>query len=77
MKVTRTSIATGITRTLGLDITEEQLARIEMREDLIQNIVPHLSPSAREFLMTGITDEEWDQMWGEPDEDLDDEEPAF
>jgi len=27
---------------------------------LIQNALPNLTPGEREFLMTGITDEEWD-----------------
>ena len=29
-------------------------------QKLIQNTVPHLSVSEREFLMSGITDDEWD-----------------
>jgi hypothetical protein len=35
--------------------------------ELIQNIVPNLSMSDREFLMTGITNEEWIRMFGEID----------
>jgi len=30
---------------------------------LIQNAMPYLTPSEREFLMTGITAEEWDNVF--------------
>ena len=30
---------------------------------LIQNAMPYLSPDEREFLMTGITKEEWNTMF--------------
>lgn len=61
MNVTRTSMATGITRTLDLPVTEEQLRRWEEGE-LAQRVFPHLSEDAREFIMTGITKEEWDEF---------------
>jgi hypothetical protein len=64
MLITRTSTITGQEHTLDLDITPDQLVRINTGIELIQNIVPHLSPSDREFIMTGITDEEWDNMFG-------------
>ena len=62
MLVTRTSMLSKKTRTMDIDVTQEQLERIEnsfITKELIQNIVPHLNPSDREFLMTGITEEEW------------------
>lgn len=64
MLITRTSTITGQEHTLDLDINPDQLVRINTGIELIQNIVPHLSPSDREFIMTGITDEEWDNMFG-------------
>lgn len=63
MKITRTSMFTGITRTLDLPITEEQLARWNGGE-LIQNAMPELSADQREFVMTGVTAEEWDAEFG-------------
>ncbi len=44
---------------MELDITPEQLARYEQGNELIQNVFPNLSPEHREFIMTGITPEEW------------------
>lgn len=64
MLITRKSTITGQEHTLDLDINPDQLVRINTGIELIQNIVPHLSPSDREFIMTGITDEEWDNMFG-------------
>jgi hypothetical protein len=31
--------------------------------DLIQQAMPQLDDNQREFMMTGITPAEWDQMW--------------
>ncbi len=59
MIITRKSIISGIERTKDIDITQEELDRIANGE-YIQNVVPHISPSNREFIMTGITDEEWE-----------------
>lgn len=65
MKVTRTSKFTGVERTLDLDVTEEGLEQWA-QGDLIQNVFPHLTPDEREFIMTGVTGEEWDELFGEP-----------
>ena len=35
---------------------------------LIQDAMPYLSDSDREFLMSGITPDEWDAMWAEEGE---------
>lgn len=64
MLVTRTSALSGITRTLEINVTEEQIA-LWKRGMLIQNAMPQLDHIDREFIMTGITDEEWDQAFGE------------
>jgi hypothetical protein len=36
--------------------------------ELIQNAMPHLSADDREFVKTGITGEEWDQLFGGAEE---------
>jgi hypothetical protein len=59
MKIIKKSSLTGAEHTMDIDVTLEQLWRIENRADLVQNIVPHLSAGEREFLISGITDEEW------------------
>lgn len=66
MRVIRQSSFTGQWHIREIDITEEQLAQVDdpCRTTLIQRIVPDLTPSEREFLMTGMTDEEWASMGG-------------
>ena len=59
MKVTRTSAFTGITRTLDLNISETKLGDWEEGLILIQDAFPTLTADEREFIMTGITAEEW------------------
>jgi len=69
MQVTKTSIFTGITRTLEIDITEEQLSEIESKTGrLIQHIVPHLTPDEREFLLTGCAADEWNELFKEEED---------
>jgi hypothetical protein len=63
MKVTRTSPFTRITRTLDLNITEAQVSAYNAGA-LLQNAFPNLNADEREFFKTGITGEEWDQMFG-------------
>lgn len=70
MKITRKSMISGIERTMDLPITEIQMLAWQ-NGGLIQDVMPHLSPSQREFLMTGITDEEWNEALKEDDEDED------
>ena len=43
------------------------LAQIETWKggELIQRAMPYLSPDEREFLMTGITADEWENTFGE------------
>ena len=64
MEITRTSYYSGITRTRLLDITEEQLQAYD-RGVLIQNAFPDLSDEDREFFLTGITRNEWIEMFSE------------
>jgi hypothetical protein len=67
IKITKTSIISGTTRTIELPITQDQLERWQRGEDLIQNIMPDLTPEQREFVMTGVTSEEWDDTFKDED----------
>lgn len=61
MEITRTSMMTGITRTKFLDVTPEEIDRW-YNGAYVQDVWPHLSADDREFIMTGMTAEEWDQI---------------
>jgi hypothetical protein len=65
MIIKRTSEFSGITREVELPVTIEQMGRFESGMETIQDIFPHLSVDDREFIKSGITAEEWDQMFAE------------
>lgn len=62
MIITRKSMLTGIERSFDLDVTEEQL-NAYYNGVLLQNAFPNLTPSEREFIKTGIVDEEWNNVF--------------
>ena len=68
MKITRTSMISGVERTLDLPVTQEQIAAWEAGT-LIQEAMPQISADQREFILTGITAEEWDVEFGTAEED--------
>jgi hypothetical protein len=63
MNITRTSMVSGITRTLDLPVTQEQLDNYAQGA-LLQNAFPNLSADEREFIKSGITTEEWESLFG-------------
>lgn len=67
MQITRKSNLTGIERTQEIPVTPDQL-RSWKEGALIQRAMPNLTPSQREFIMTGITDEEWDEAFQDEEE---------
>ena len=81
MKIKKQSPFSGQWNVREIDVTDEQLSAWE-NGTLIQNAMPHLSTDDREFIMTGITPEEWttlqdmDEMAAALDEAYRDEEEA-
>ena len=75
MKVTKKSSFTGIEHTLDLPtVTEERLAQCwrfnpNGEGKHIQQVFPELTAAEREFLMTGVTAEEWQDVFGEEDDE--------
>jgi hypothetical protein len=68
MQVTRTSMLSGIKRTLDLPITDEQVAAFRAGA-LIQHAFPDLPADKREFILTGITAEEWSANFSDQPEE--------
>lgn len=66
MTITRASPFSGKVNSMEIDVTEDQLAAWKSGQ-LIQAVMPNLTPDEREFIMTGITPNEWDSMFGEDD----------
>lgn len=62
MLITKFSPHSMRDNTREIDVTQSQLDRWQAGE-LIQNVMPHLSADDREFLMTGLTPEDWEEMF--------------
>lgn len=65
MIVKRTSAFSGKQREMDLPVTQEQLNKYASGMYKIQDVFPNLTPDQREFIKTGITAEEWDNMFKE------------
>lgn len=68
MLIKRRSQYSGVVREMELDTTPEELNRWQKGE-LIQTACPRLSVSERKFVMTGMTDEEWNELFGPESEE--------
>lgn len=78
MLIERISDLSGLPHTMELPITVEQIERWQKSGELVQRAFPHLNSEQREFLMTGITSEEWEACFPEEDEELVEEDaPPF
>lgn len=65
MLVTKTSKLTGIEHTRDLPVTEQMLRAWMGGRLLIQDAMPELCLDDREFLISGVTPEEWEAVFGE------------
>lgn len=72
MKISRISNLTGEYNTREISITLDQYndwqnARENGESRFVQDEFGHLSEGDREFLITGITEEEWENLLGSED----------
>lgn len=68
MLVRRTSQISGKVHEMELSITHEQVIDFQCGA-LVQDAFPNLTPAEREFILTGITPEEWDDVFGNDDDE--------
>jgi hypothetical protein len=59
MLIKRTSLLTGAEREMDLDISNEQITA-HSNGALIQKVMANLSEDEREFYLTGVTRDEWE-----------------
>lgn len=69
MRITRRSSWSGITRTRDLPITSEQYGAWQ-NGMLIQRAMPQLSAEDREWVITGVTEAEWQEMFLQAEDDV-------
>ena len=62
MLVGKKSQLSGKSHEMEIDVSEKQIT-LWMEGGLIQEVMPNLSPDEREFIMTGITPAEWNEMF--------------
>jgi len=61
MKITRHSIVSGKDNTMELNVTQEMLDEWQTGAK-IQDVMPHLSADEREFLISGLLPQEFDDL---------------
>lgn len=76
MKITRTSVISGITRTFDIPVDPEDMAAYKNGTN-IQYAMPYLSDNDREFILSGITPDEWDAAFAHTEDGDDEDEVAF
>ena len=64
MEITRVSKLSGIERTIDLNVTENQYNAWRSGVK-IQDAMPNLNAAEREFIISGVTNEEWNNAFGE------------
>jgi len=67
-RITKKSILTGKENAMFLPVTKAEIDAWLDSGTLVQDAFSQLSDSAREFLISGITPEEWDATFGKGDE---------
>jgi hypothetical protein len=68
-RITRTSISSGKRNAMVLPVTREQVERWSSERSLVQNAFPNLNAEQREFLLSGMTPEEWNDTFPPEDEE--------
>ena len=63
LTVVKLSYLTGKQNQMVLPVTQEQISRWAGGE-LVQDVFPDLDENQREFLITGITPDEWENALG-------------
>ena len=70
IQVTRLSVVTRKMNTMELPISQEHLDIYDTVGDiLVQDAFPNLDKEQREFLISGITPDEWNKTFGEEEGD--------
>ena len=70
MMIQRKSVLTGVVRTRNIPVNPEDLALWEAGFVSLQEVMPYLNDTDREFILTGITAEEWNTAFAEQLEEI-------
>tara|TARA_R100000664_G_scaffold27698_1_gene38580 strand:+ start:2139 stop:2354 length:216 start_codon:yes stop_codon:yes gene_type:complete len=62
-EIEKTSPLTGKVNTMEIKMNPNDYVRWQKRETNIQDALPYLSVDEREFLMSGISPEDWNELY--------------
>lgn len=68
MQITRKSVISDIQRTREIPVNPEDFMAWQAGYGNIQDLMPYLSLDDREFILSGITPEEWNAAFAEIEE---------
>ncbi len=71
MYISRTSVISGINRTLNIPVNPDDYLAWKAGVGNVQELMPYLNDNDREFILSGITSDEWDDAFAERYEDAD------
>lgn len=70
MLIERKSPVSGEWHKMNLDITEDNYNQWKEGKIVIQKAFPNLTEDEREFLLSGMTKEDWDETFKDWDEEI-------
>ena len=70
MYIKRKSVISGIERTRNIPVNPDDYIAWKAGFGNLQELMPYLSDNDREFILSGITSEEWDEVFGSIGEDV-------
>jgi hypothetical protein len=70
MLIKRKSAISGIERCRDIPVNPEDFAMWQKGYGNVQDLMPYLNDSDREFILSGITDDEWDGAFSEEIEEI-------
>lgn len=65
MWIKRKSVISGIERTRSIPVNPDDFLSWQAGLGSVQDLMPYLTDSDREFILSGIVDGEWDDAFGE------------
>ena len=68
MWIKRKSVISGIERTRSVPVNPDDYFAWQAGIASIQEVMPYLNDDDREFILSGITSDEWDEMFMSVDE---------
>lgn len=65
MWIKRKSVISGIERTRNIPVNPDDFLSWQAGFGSVQDLMPYLTDADREFILSGITEGEWDDAFGE------------